>query len=196
MDKHDQNSMLGIVFILFCILGMISGYLGPIYGAIFSGILSIFVMSFLLYLEKKENILHKHVVVAPAYEERIEIDWPEQIKQIEKAMKSGNYDFARTWLQKLAYTISSKNVPVEFHARFKELMISFAHEDPLYSKVISLILPVIKLEPGILQSDLMKKFTQFNPDEFRYVLYFSAEIGTIVRVKKGRSYALFLPEKS
>lgn len=123
------------------------------------------------------------------------IEWRQQFDEIKKAWSNGEYDFARTWLQKLAYSITSMNAPAEVHEKFKKLMVAFTKDDPLYADVMLEALPIIAANPGIMQSTLSKQLTQFDTEQFRYTMYYGEIIGDVARVKKGRSYALTIPPK-
>jgi len=68
----------------------------------------------------------------------------------------------------------------------------FAKVDPLYLEICGEVLPVVEKSPGIIQSDLYKRFPKFEKGQLSYALYFAAAHGKIVRIKKGRSYALSL----
>lgn len=123
----------------------------------------------------------------------LEIDWERQMVEIRKAWADGDYEFARKWLRKLAYTITSNDASEAARGNFKELATAFAREDPLYSNVMRAALPVIKEQPGIIQSKLAKQLPQFAAEDFRYVLYYAEIVGHVARLKKGNSYALSIP---
>lgn len=123
----------------------------------------------------------------------IAIEWRQQFDEIKEAWSKGDYDVARTWLQKLAYSITSMNAPQEVHEKFKQLMVAFTRDDPLYADVMRVAIPVITANPGIVQSALSKQFPQFDAEQFRYAMYYGEIIGDVARVKKGRSYALTIP---
>lgn len=124
----------------------------------------------------------------------VETDWEKQFQQIDQARRSGDYDFARVWLQKFAYTITGNDsVSQEVKDRFKRLMTEFAKEDPLYREVMAHVKPLVMQQPGIVQSTIYKKFPHLEQETIRYVLYFAHEIGDITRRKKGRSYELMPP---
>lgn len=124
----------------------------------------------------------------------IETDWPAQFRQIEQARAEKDFDFARLWLQKFAYTITGKaDVPQEIKDRFKRVMTDFAEEDPLYREVMAIALPYILANPGTLQSKIYGHLPHWSEEEVRYVLYFANELGHIHRRKKGRSYELLPP---
>lgn len=125
---------------------------------------------------------------------RADIHWHRQLEEIKVAWAAGDYEFARTWLQKLAYRITAEQAPEEIHRQFKALMVAFTRDDPLYADVMRVALPVIAANPGIVQSTLAKQFPQFDAEQFRYAMYYGAEIGDVVREKKGRSYALSVEE--
>lgn len=121
----------------------------------------------------------------------LEIDWPSTFLEIERAIHQGNYDFARTWLQKFAYTTVDQEVPQLVRDRFKQLMIVFARQDPLYQSIMAAILPIVTAQPGMLQTAIYAQLPSYNQEQIRYVLYFAHELGDLTRVKKGRSYQLF-----
>lgn len=122
---------------------------------------------------------------------RIEVEWESTFREIERAVTRRDYDFARTWLQKFAYTTADKNVPQGVRDRFKTLMTAFAKQDPLYQKLIAKILPMVEAQPGIMQTALYPQLPGFDEEQIRYVLYFAHELGDVNRLKKGRSYQVF-----
>ena len=125
----------------------------------------------------------------------INIDsWIFKINIVEEAWMNCNYDATRNALQRLAYNAHNENTPESLKNEFNKLMLLFADSDPFYLKVMQKVLPVIAENPNILQSSLSKQFPEFDIEQFRYVLYFAALNGDIIRTKKGRSYALNLPE--
>ena len=121
----------------------------------------------------------------------MEIDWSSTFLVIEHAVQIKDYDFARTWLQKFAYTTVNKEVLQSVRDRFKELMTAFASEDPLYNNLMVVILPIIATQPGLLQTALYPQLPAYSDEQIRYALYFAHELGDLTRVKKGRSYQLF-----
>jgi len=133
---------------------------------------------------------HVHII---STENGISTDWKNQFEEIDHAWRKGDFYFARTWIQKLAYTLHKEDAPPAVHDKFKEVVARFAKDDPLYASIMSSVRPAIATQPGIIQSQLMKQFPQFLPEEFRYVMYYGEVTGEILREKKGRSYALTLP---
>ena len=65
------------------------------------------------------------------------------------------------------------------------------HRDPNYRLLIKYLLLRIKEEPGILQTELYKEFSDLKREDMTYALYFAEKEGLIRREKKGRSYQLF-----
>jgi len=112
---------------------------------------------------------------------------------IEGAINSGNWDWARTALQKMAYEMVGDHVSQQEKDSFKALMTRFAEQDPLYREVMALLLPVIQQNQGILQSKIYGFAPGYDQETLRYVLYFAHELGHIVRLKQGRSYKLLPP---
>ncbi|OAI20735.1 hypothetical protein A1507_22625 [Methylomonas koyamae] len=143
--------------------------------------------------EQRESARRVHV--AERDDGSLEVAWREQMEEVKRAWKNGDFDFARTWLQKMAYTLTAAKAPEAVHDKFKALMVAFTRDDPLYTNIMSQVVPAIKANPGVVQSTLAKRFSEYDAEHFRYALYFAAESGDIVRVKKGRSYALTLPNQ-
>lgn len=124
----------------------------------------------------------------------LETDWVAQFEEIDRARRAGDYDFARLWLQRFAYTITGNEyVSQEIRDRFKRAMTCFAKEDPLYREVIDAVKLVVEKQPGILQSKTYPLLPHIEQETIRYVLYFAHELGDITRRKKGRSYELLPP---
>ena len=111
--------------------------------------------------------------------------WPE----IDRLMAIGEWDSARAALQRVAYTVVNEGADTK--AKFTHLMSKFALQDPLFESVMRAVTPVINQSPGVRQASLYKGMAEDKKELIRYVLYFAAELGQIVRVKKGNSYALF-----
>ena len=80
----------------------------------------------------------------------------------------------------------------------------FVRNDPIFKGLISVLICGIKVNPGILQSEITSKAEQLSwseiykynrplaKDDIYYALYFGDKFGLIERVKKGRSYELFV----
>ena len=70
----------------------------------------------------------------------------------------------------------------------------FVKTDPVYQTLRQAVVQAIGRQPGILQTDLYSVLSMVPKDELQYALYFAADHGFIVRTKKGRTYALSLPD--
>ncbi len=85
------------------------------------------------------------------------------------------------------------SVTDEERSLFKQTMMRFAAEDPLYLDVMTKMRPLLIANPGVVQSEIYKGQPDDIKEQMRYVLYFAEALGEVVRKKKGRSYALYLP---
>lgn len=144
--------------------------------------------------ERRHN---RHLTEVPSEEGGVYlvINWPEQLKEIWTAWDDEDWEFVRTWLQKYAYALTDKGASEAEHADFKTLMVQFTQVDPLFRQIMEATTPLITATPGVLQSVITKELKpQFKTDDIRYALYFAAESGKITRVKKGRSYQLYLAQ--
>lgn len=84
----------------------------------------------------------------------------------------------------------------------------FVRRDPIFIKLISMLLPFIKSNPGVLQSEISKQFISIDwtslynynrpavKEDIYYALYFAEKFSKIRRVKKGRSYELYVLENN
>lgn len=82
----------------------------------------------------------------------------------------------------------------------------FVLRDPVYKYLMSKLLPIIENQNGILQSEISKDFESVDwgtltngnrevmKEDIYYALYFADKFGHIKRIKKGRSYQLYLPD--
>ena len=122
-----------------------------------------------------------------AWQATANIGWSE----IERLIAVGDWDSARAALQRVSYGMVSEDEDTK--ARFSFFMGQFALRDPFFKAVMDAALPAIERSPGIRQAAMYKGMSEDKKELLRYVLYFAAELGHIVRVKKGNSYALYLP---
>jgi hypothetical protein len=116
--------------------------------------------------------------------------WNKGVKDIDRLIEAGNWDSARAALQRVAYGML--NAPQADKERFTAAMCQFAKRDPLYSDVMAIVTPLVEQTPGITQTKIYPHLPAIDPETIRYVLYYAAELGDIVRQKKGNSYALHL----
>jgi hypothetical protein len=115
--------------------------------------------------------------------------------------KQGDFLRARVEYMKCVESWKQAGDEVELQKVSKEYE-DFAKRDPIFEKLISILLPIIQDNSGILQSDITKRvesmdwFNLYNynrpvaKEDIYYVLYFADKFGRITRTKKGRSYEL------
>lgn len=111
-----------------------------------------------------------------------------------EAVLKGDLSYARTEYLKAVESWKQANEGesgrwVEELSLVKKEYGDFVKNDPLYINGLSVITPIIKNNPGILQTDLYKQVDIIRED-VSYILYFAAETGVIERTKKGRTYQL------
>ena len=82
----------------------------------------------------------------------------------------------------------------------------FVLRDPVYKYLMSKLLPIIESHKGILQSEISKEFESVDwgtltngnrevmKEDIYYALYFADKFGHIKRIKKDRTYQLYLPD--
>jgi hypothetical protein len=83
----------------------------------------------------------------------------------------------------------------------------FVSRDPVFHKLAEGLIKGIRLNPGILQSEITKRLDpletwgqiqiynrKISRDDIYYALYFMDKLGYITRTKKGRSYELYPKE--
>lgn len=103
-------------------------------------------------------------------------------------MDNQDWDAARQALQRIAYTMVDEEPEVK--AKFTALMAEFASRDPLLSAVLRVVMPIVRSEPGILQTQVYKHLPGIGVEDARYALYFAEQLGILRRQKKGNSYRL------
>jgi hypothetical protein len=118
-------------------------------------------------------------------------------REARTAERRHNYKNARELYLKATESLSQAEKLVEHPAatayveQLKAEYYDFVvHRDPYYRHYLKYFLPVVKAEPGILQTDMYKRFNLSRP-EIMYTLYFAEKEGLIRREEKGRSYLLF-----
>lgn len=113
------------------------------------------------------------------------------LPEIDQHIAIDDWNSARAALQRIAYTMVDADAGTK--AAFTSVMTAFAAADPFFRATLDAALPTIAGQPGIKQADLYRGMSDEKKELIRYVFYFAAELGQIVRVKKGNSYALYLP---
>jgi hypothetical protein len=128
------------------------------------------------------------------------------IEQAKNAEQNEDYLGARVSYMQYVESLKHADATEELEIAKKEYA-DFVRRDPFFNKLLPVFLEGIKQNPGILQSDITKKFEDmewgelrnserpFSKDDIRYALYFAEEFGHIIRHKSGRSYRLYLPEQ-
>jgi Phage Mu protein F like protein len=124
----------------------------------------------------------------PIRQQPWQVTWSKGIQEIDLLVSRGDWHSARAALQHAAYGML--DAPPAEKQRFTQAMCLFAKRDPLYHTVMAVVTPLVAQAPGILQSKLYPHLPSLEPEMIRYVLYYAAELGDIVRLKKGNSYAL------
>ena len=110
-------------------------------------------------------------------------------------LKNDNYDSARSAFFRWVESVRQQNINTD-GALEKELeeakkaYSEFAVIDPTYKALCDIILPMIRENPEILQTDVYKMLPEVDKQDISYVLYFAADHGKIQRIKKGRTYSL------
>ncbi len=117
------------------------------------------------------------------------LEWARQ------AEKEGNYLKARVEYLKCVESWKQANEDGEFSEEFeaatKEYQ-GFVERDPIYRNFLKQVSPVISSNPGILQKDIYLLLPAIGHSDISYVLYFADLQGRIRRVKKGRTYELYV----
>lgn len=108
--------------------------------------------------------------------------------EIHDFMDNGHWDAARKVLQRIAYSMVDE--APEIKARFTALMTDFAVRDPLLAGVLRVVMPIVREQPGILQTAVYKHLPGIVVEDARYALYFAEQLGILRREKKGNSYRL------
>jgi len=119
-----------------------------------------------------------------------------------KAERDGDFLAARMNYMKWIEDLKVSGSPAEVIESASKEYETFVRRDPVFSKLIDKLLPFIKSNPGVLQSDITKHaasidwsglFNYNRPvakEDLYYALYFADKFGMISRRKKGRSYEL------
>jgi hypothetical protein len=110
-------------------------------------------------------------------------------EHLQRLIDAGQWDAARSVLQKIAYTMP--DATVEEKLAFAEYVKDFAALDPLFNTVLSTVLPVVQAKPGIKQTEVYALVPDQNKETTRYVLYYAHVLALIERKKKGSTYQLF-----
>lgn len=120
----------------------------------------------------------------------LHLEWARQARQ------AGDHDRARAGYLKCVESWKQAN-QAEGGKWERELDLAkkeyegFVQMDPAYRQGLLKLLPLIRANPGVLQSDLYAQCPDLDRERISYILYFADAMGQLRRVKKGRSYELF-----
>lgn len=99
------------------------------------------------------------------------------------------WDAARTALQKVAYTMPDASLDEKL--AFAGYVKDFAELDPIFRKVLSVVIPAVAAKPGLKQTEVYELMPDLDKEVMRYVLYYAHVLALIERKKKGSAYQLF-----
>lgn len=116
-------------------------------------------------------------------------------KNADKFVLEKNYDMARLSFFKYVESVRQQNINkngelVDELKKAEELYSNFVLSDPLYNNILTIIIPIIKNNPCILQTDLYNLLSNHTKDDISYTLFFADRHGKVKRIKKGRTYIL------
>ena len=118
-----------------------------------------------------------------------------------QAEKRGDFLAARMEYLKCVESWKQSDDIIELEKATREYE-AFVRRDPVFEKLLSILLPIIKSNPGILQSEIAKQVESVDwatlydynrpiaREDVYYALYFAEKFDRITRTKKGRSYEL------
>ena len=119
--------------------------------------------------------------------------------RVRDALQIGDYKQARgafaSWIEMLKQLHGVKageSHPIVDEA--KQAFSKFVRLDPLYLRLVEIVVGAIQKQPGVLQTQLYSQFADVPKEDLMYVLYFAEDHGRIMRAKKGRTFSLFLPK--
>ena len=125
----------------------------------------------------------------------LHLNWAKQ------AEKRGDFLAARMEYLKCVESWKQSDDIIELEKATREYE-AFVRRDPVFEKLLSILLPIIKSNPGILQSEIAKQAESVDwatlydynrpiaREDVYYALYFAEKFDRITRTKKGRSYEL------
>jgi hypothetical protein len=134
-------------------------------------------------------------------------DIPAYLAQALEAEASEDFLAARVFYMQAVEVLKRYNKKVfdTYIEPLQKMYDEFVLRDPYYKKLMKPLLQIIEKNNGILQSEITKYFQRSDwgalklynrpvlKDDIYYALYFADKFGHIIRIKKGRSYQLYLP---
>jgi hypothetical protein len=143
----------------------------------------------------KENLEREHPELVGTLKDQRLATAKQMISQAESSERSGDFLSVRQQYAAAVEAITQYNTLTDGSVAsiveaIKEEYKQFVLErDPLFKNYIDVLLPIIKANPGILQTDLYAK-TTIEKSDVGYCLYFADAGGLVKREKKGRTYQL------
>ena len=125
----------------------------------------------------------------------LHLNWAKQ------AEKRGDFLAARMEYLKCVESWKQSDDIIELEKATREYE-AFVRRDPVFEKLLSILLPIIDSNPGILQSEIAKQAESVDwatlyycnrpiaREDVYYALYYAEKFNRITRTKKGRSYEL------
>lgn len=107
--------------------------------------------------------------------------------------KIGNFDELRMLISQLAYKFAS----TPQSDAVKKIGMFFVKRDPMYIDILSKVQKIVSKNQGIKQSTIYNDVSPdgaYSVEDMRYVLYYAAEYGDIIRKPFGNSYKLYTKE--
>ena len=124
------------------------------------------------------------------------------LQMARNAERQGDFLGARVGYMKCTESWKQDGNEAQLESATKEYE-EFVKRDPIFRKLINGLLPFIKANPGVIQSEITGKLEAapgwsalyshdrgIFKDDVYYALYFAEKLGMISRAKKGRSYEL------
>ena len=120
-----------------------------------------------------------------------------------EAENQKDYLRARIEYMKCVESLRQAGNTIELEKTTKEYE-DFVKRDPIFKVLISGLLPIIRSNSGIVQSEITKNAASTDwmalynynrpmaKEDIYYALYFADKFGIIRRVKKGKSYELYV----
>ena len=125
----------------------------------------------------------------------LHLNWAKQ------AEKRGDFLAARMEYLKCVESWKQSDDIIELEKATREYE-AFVRRDPVFEKLLAILLPIIDSNPSILQSEIAKQAESVDwatlydynrpiaREDVYYALYFAEKFDRITRTKKGRSYEL------
>lgn len=110
-----------------------------------------------------------------------------------KLFKMGSFDELRMLISQMAYKFAS----TPQSDAVKKIGMFFVKRDPMYIDILSKVQKIVSKSQGIKQSTIYNDVSPdgaYSVEDMRYVLYYAAEYGDIIRKPFGNSYKLYTKE--